>query len=131
MIEPVREQRLLGIMFDAPRLTWRSQVDHLIVNCSRRLGIMKSFSSPTFGASYVVLRRFYIAYIRAKLCYCCSSFALASKTQLNKLNRIQNASLSLILGALKSSPILSLETESNVPPLESCIKYDCARFFIK
>ena len=79
-IEAVREHRLLGVMFDAPRLTWKSHVEHLVANCARRINIMKSFSSPTWGASHVILRHFYIAYIRAKLCYCCSAFSVASKT---------------------------------------------------
>ena len=130
-IEPVRNQRLLGVMFDAPRLTWKSHVEHLVTNCTRRINIMKSFSSPTWGASHVVLRRFYIAYIRAKLCYCCTAFSIASKTHLAKLNKIQNSCLRLILGALKSSPILSLQAESNVPPLEAYMEFRCARSFVK
>jgi len=130
-IESVRAQRLLGVMFDAPRLTWKSQVEHLVANCTRRINIMKSFSSPTWGASYIVLRRFYVAYIRAKLCYCCSAFSTASKTQLAKLNKIQNASMRLMLGALKSSPILSLEAESNIPPLELYMKYRGASLYTK
>ena len=131
VIEPVREQRLLGVMLDAPRLTWKSHVDHLVANCTRRIKIMKSFSSSSWGASHVVLRRFYIAYIRAKLCYCCPAFSIASKTQLSKLNKIQNACMRLTLGAMKSTPILSLEAETNIPPLELYIKYRSACFYTK
>ena len=131
IIEPVKEQRLLGVIFDAPRLTWKSQVDHLVANCTRRINIMKSLSSSTWGASHIVLRRFYLAYIRAKLCYCCTAFSIASKTQLTRLNKIQNASMRLILGALKSSPILSLEAESNIPPLELYMKYRGASLYTK
>ena len=130
-IEPVRNQRLLGVMFDAPRLTWKSHIEHLVANCTRRINILKSFSSPTWGASYIVLRRFYLSYIRAKLCYCCTAITIASKTQLAKLNKIQNSCLRLVLGAMKSSPVLSLEAESNVPPLVSYMEYRSARFFVK
>jgi len=130
-IEPVREHRLLGVMFDSPRLTWRAHVEHLVANCSRRINIMKSFSSSTWGASHVILRRFYIAYIRAKLCYCCAAFFVASKTHLDRLDKIQNASLRLILGAMNSSPILSLEAESNVPPLAMYARFMCAKFIAK
>ena len=41
----------------------------------------------------------------------------ASQSTLIKLDVIQNCCLRIILGAMKSSPITSLEVESNIPPL--------------
>jgi len=76
VIESVREQRLLGVIFDSPRLTWKAHVDHLVANCTRRINIMKTFSSPSWGASHPILRQFYISYIRAKLSYCLLSCVL-------------------------------------------------------
>ena len=130
-IEDVREQRLLGVVFDAPRLTWKAHINHLVSNCTRRIDIMKAFASSKHGASHVVLRRLYVAFIRAKLCYCSSAFSNASKTQLNRLNTVQNSCLRLTLGARRSSPILSLEAECNIPPLKLYMDYLSAKFFIK
>lgn len=130
-IEPVKEQRLLGLIFDAPRLTWKAHINHLVIDCTRRIDIMKAFSSSRFGASHVILRRFYVAYIRAKLCYCSAAFSTACKTQIKRLCTVQNACLRLILGARRSSPILSIEAECNMPPLNLYMDFLSARSYIK
>lgn len=130
-IESVKEQRLLGVILDAPLLTWKSHMTFLISNCTKRIGIMKSLSSPKFGASFEVLRRFYKSYIRSRITYCASSFCSASKSQLNRLNVLQNSSLRLMMGAKKSSPVSSLEAEANIPPLILYIEYLSTKTFIK
>ena len=45
----------------------------------------------------------------------CSS---AAKSNLEKLNKIQNSCMRLILGAWRTTPIVSLEVETHIPPLE-------------
>ena len=122
-VELVKDQRLLGIIFDAPYLTWGSHIKYLVSDCTRRIGVMRALSSTKYGASFVVLRRFYIAYIRSKLSYCSTSFRYTSNTNLNHLNKIQNACLRLMLGARKSSPILSMEKECSIPPLKLYFEY--------
>ena len=41
----------------------------------------------------------------------------AAKTTLHKLDTLQNSCLRIIIGAMRSSPTVSLEVESNIPPL--------------
>jgi hypothetical protein len=110
IIQYVKKQKLLGlIIFDSPSLTWKPHIEYLKVDCTRRMNILKAMSSVTWGSSTKVLRRFYIAYIRAKINYGAVIYGSAAKTHLNKLNVIQNSCMRLILGAFKTTPILSLE----------------------
>lgn len=130
-ILPVKEQRLLGVILDAPRLTWRAHCSFLVSNCTKRIGIMKSLSSVNFGASFKILRTFYIMYIRSRLAYCSTAFSTASKTQLQRLKVIQNSCLRLMTGGRRTSPILSLEAESGIPPLTIYMDYLSAKNYIK
>ena len=102
----IKEQRLLGVVFDSPRLTWGGHIKSLYVDCTRRLNIMKTFSSINYGASFSNLRMFYTGYIRPKLSYGAAAYSSACKTGIQKLSTIQNSCLRLMLGARRSSPIL-------------------------
>ena len=103
--------------FDAPSLNWGSHIDELKRDCSRRLDVMKNFSSSQWGASTAILKNFYITYIRAKLDYGSTLYGSGSKSNLKKIEIFQNAALRLLLGARRTSPIISLEIESGILPL--------------
>ena len=118
VVEYKKVHKLLGLFYDSPLLTWKAHIDYLQVECLKRLDLMKTISSVKWGASSKVLRTFYIAYIRAKIDYGSILYCTASVTSLRKLDIIQNSCLRLMLGALKSSPILSLEAEAHLPSLE-------------
>ena len=123
--------KLLGIFYDSPHLKWKNHIDYLHVECTRRMDIMKAVASPNWGASSKILRVFYISYIRAKLDYGSVLYSNAAKTNLDKLERIQNACCRMILGARKSTPILSLQAESFLPSLELYRGLMCARLLVK
>ena len=89
----------------------------LIYECIRRTDILKSLASSKWGASTRILRLFYISYIRAKIDYGAILYGNASKTNLDKLEKVQNMCMRVILGAWKTTPILSLQAETNLPPL--------------
>lgn len=48
--------------------------------------------------------------------YGSSTYGSAAKSILNKLDVIENAALSISVGAMRSSPVISLHTESGIPP---------------
>lgn len=129
-IESVREQRLLGVVIDAPRMNLTSHVRATVADCSRRINMMKTLSSPKYGASHKVLHQFYTAYIRSKLLYCPSILVDLSNTQQNKLNVIQNSALRCILGARGSTPILSLQAETNVPPINMWLSFLASKYLL-
>ena len=127
----VRQHRVLGMILDAPRLRWGPHITALRSDALKRIGIMKHLASPNWGASAKFLRTFYLAYIRAKVDYGSSLYAAASPNLLKTLDVIQNTCLRLILGARKTSPIISLQVEARVPPLSLRRKYLGAQWHLK
>jgi ribonuclease HI len=117
VIEAKKDQRLLGMVFDSPRLTWNSHVTCLKQDCLKRIDLLKAFSSSVWGASTSLLRNFYVAYIRSKIDYGSIVYGSASKTALKKLDIVQNACLRLVLGGRNTTPILSLQAEACIAPL--------------
>ena len=127
----VRQHKLLGMILDAPRLKWGPHLSHLRVNVVRRIDVLKHMASPNWGACRRHLRMFYCAYIRAKIDYGSVLYMTASPTQLARLDVLQNTCLRLILGARRTTPIVSLEAEAHLPPLLLRRQYLVARLFVR
>lgn len=130
-IDYVKEQKLLGVTFDSPRLTWGPHMRITQADCIRRQNIMKSIASINYGASFNNLKMLYVAFIRTKLTYGAPVTSAAAQTNLQKLSTVQNGCLRLMLGARRSSPISSLEVEANIPPIALYIRYLASREYLK
>ena len=102
---------------DSPRLSWTGHIKSLIERCLPRVNILRAVSNHHWGADRVTLLLLYRSLIRSVMDYGSIFYMSASKTNIDKLNKIQNICLRTALGARKTSPILSLEAESNVAPL--------------
>ncbi|KAF2365792.1 Ribonuclease H-like domain [Trinorchestia longiramus] len=72
----------------------------------------------------------YIAFIRSKLEYGWPAWEMLRSSSLKKLAVIQNMALRNILGVRKTSPVLALEVESRIPPLELRLQLLTARWYI-
>ena len=116
-IEFVRTYKYLGLLLDSPALGWKDHINHLRESCIRRTNVMQAMSAHHWGADREVLLKFYKAVIRSKLDYGSMFYETAANSYLVKLDKIQNRCLRLAIGARKTSPIVSLEVESNTPPL--------------
>jgi len=60
---------------------------------------------------------FYKAFVRSLMEYGAFLYDNAPESTLLLLERIQNHAIRLALGATKTTPILSLQSESKIPPL--------------
>lgn len=76
---------------------------------------MKSLAKVSLGASRELLLQYYV--IWAKLGYACGVCGSAANSTLHLLDTIQNAALQIPLGAMQSSPVISLHEENGIPPL--------------
>jgi hypothetical protein len=112
----VDSYKYLGMTFDKPRLTWSSHIKLLTERCRSKVNIMKAVSNHHWGADRVLLLQIYKALVRSTMDYGSIFYMSASKSNLDKLNKIQNSCLRIAVGARKTSPIISLEVESNIPP---------------
>lgn len=124
-------QRVLGVIFDSPKLTFSAHIAKVKEDCERRIQVIRALSSTKWGCSRNILRTIYISYIRTKLEYGCVLFGELSDKNLRKLEVLQNRALRCILGARKTSPILSLEIEAHIPPINLRFRYICAKWCSK
>uniref|UniRef100_A0A2P2I2N0 Pol-like protein n=2 Tax=Hirondellea gigas TaxID=1518452 RepID=A0A2P2I2N0_9CRUS len=131
MVQYTKTQKILGLIFDSPKLKWKEHINYLKTESLRRMNIMKAVYSTNWGADKKVLRLFYIAYIRSKIDYGSMLYSSATETLLNKLEVVQNACLRMILGARRSTPILSLQAEAYITPLNLRRKYLSSKCYIK
>ena len=116
-LDYVVEAKYLGMILDAPKLNWKLHVRDLKTALISRVNILKTLSAKHWGADRATLGKIYRAIIRSKIDYGAIFYDTASYSLLQSLDKIQNSCLRLILGAQFTSPISSLEVESNFPPL--------------
>ena len=131
IIRTVTQKRILGVTFDSPKLNFNIHINNLCTNIKKRLNILGVLSSTTWGSSRDTLRRIYIAFIRSKIEYGAVILEKLSDKNMNKLEVLQNRGLRSILGAWKTSPILSLQVEAYIPPLKLYFKYLNAKNYIR
>ena len=117
-VQFVSKFKYLGVTLDSPRLTWKPHIQELAFASNKRANILKALSARAWGADKKTLIMLYKSLVLSKLNYGAELFSTASKENLSTLDKVQNNCLRLILGAELSSPIVSLEIESGIPPLE-------------
>ena len=130
-IKYVKEQKILGITFDCPKFTLNTHIMNLNNECRRRLQVIRALSSTKWGCNRNLLRRIYVAYIRSKIEYGSILFTDLHVNKISKLRVLQNDAMRSILGARKTSPIVSLEVETFLPPLEKRFKIMFVKWFVK
>ena len=118
-IPMVTEHKFLGLILDAPLLTWKKHIVALKESCTRRLDIMKCLASKFWGASRDSLIIFYKTYIRSKIDYGSIVYGSASSTTLKMLDVVQSSALRIATGTFKTAPIVSLQAETNILPLSN------------
>ena len=130
-LEGVSEQRVLGVQFDAPRLTMAPHIGRVKVECLRRLNVLRALSGLRWGSSRCLLRRVYIAFIRSKILYGQEIYPDFPASVLGSLSVIQNSAIRCILGARKTSPVLSLEVESYLMPLDIYLAFSYLKWCLR
>ena len=114
MIQPSPSVTLLGVTLDQ-HLTFGKHIDEVIKKCHGLLGVLRR------AAPFLVRELLLLAYnslIRCHLEYCSSVFAAASKTQLQKLDRVQRIAARLVCGVQSDSHSAPLLAELKLKPLE-------------
>ena len=111
-----KKHKLLGIIFDSPRLTWKTHLEELRTKCQSRLNIMKFMSGTKHGCSRSILLTFYRSYIRSLTDYSLPLYSSASKTLLTKIDVVHSTAARLITGAWRNTPLLSLYCETGLLP---------------
>ena len=131
--EPIQYKnstKFLGMIFDT-RLTWEPHIEHLKIECTKTLNMIKVLSHTSWGADRKTLLMLHNSLILSKIDYGCQIYASATTTKLSKLNPIHNAGLRLSTGAFKSTPIKSLYAETGFYSLEYRRIKICLRYYMR
>jgi len=115
-IEWKTEVKFLGTIFDS-RLTWASNIKHIVQKCQKRLNLMRCLTGSTWGADKKCLLIIYKALIRSVIDYGCIAYNSASDNIKSSLDRIQAEALRLSCGAMRGTAVASLQVECGEMPL--------------
>ena len=100
------------------RLNWKDHVDHLRAKCTSSVNLTKHVSHLSWGADRKTLQRLYTTLVQSKLDCGAQVYGASKSNVLKRLKPIQNACLSAITGAFRSSPAVSLGMETGMLPLD-------------
>ena len=92
-ISYVTNFKFLGLFLDGPHLIWTHHIKYLKNECSRKLNILRSLCSKSWGASRKLLTTFYNSYIKSNFNYGIEAYSSASTTKLHKLEVLQNTAI--------------------------------------
>jgi ribonuclease HI len=110
------EVKFLGVTFDK-KLTFIPHIKSLRDKCLKALNLLKVIANNKWGADQSTLLKLYRALVRSKLDYGSAVYGSARESYIKCLDPVANQALRLCLGAYRTSPIPSLQTLANEPPL--------------
>ena len=99
----------LAVTFDKP-LTWKQQTEKAEARAKVRLALMKKLAGTIWGADTVTLKRLYTGRVRPVLEYGMTAWGTTAKSSFDRVSKVQNQATRIITGAMKSTPIMELET---------------------
>ena len=112
-----RKHKFLGITPDS-HLTFRPHIEDIRTRCMKRQNALKCISGFSWGADRKTLSMLYVGLIRSTIEYNCFLFSTISPALCRRVEAVQSACLRLISGAFRTSPVLALQAETDLPALE-------------
>ncbi|VDI25179.1 Hypothetical predicted protein [Mytilus galloprovincialis] len=110
------QQIYLWVTFDK-RMTLKQHITSAEAKARRELNIMMKLAGTKWGANEKILKSVYQGNVRPHLEYGSSPWMTAVKSHHQTLDKVQNQTLRIITGAMKSTQIKSMEDITNIPPL--------------
>lgn len=124
------QTKFLGIILDS-KLTGTPHINHVVSRCESLLNMLRCLAGVWWGAHPFCLKLIYNAIIRSVLDFGMFLLDGCNKMAFKKLDLIQSKALRIISGAMKSSPINSLQVECSEPPLYLRRQYLSDRFLFR
>ena len=130
IIECVESYKFLGMIIDN-KLNWNKHITNLRTSCNRILDLLKHLSHKSWGADRTCLLRLLIMMLKPKLDYGCEAYSSAKNHLLNKLDVTMNAAIRISTGAYRSSPLVSLYSESGIKPPSTYRKIKLLNYYTR
>ena len=116
-IETTHHPKILGMTFD-PKLTFSEHINATEEKAKDTLKLVKAISGTDWGQHKETLVSTYKTYTRPVLEYACAAWApIASVTNIDKLQRVQNAALRCATGHTRDTNTIHCHQETQVLPL--------------
>ena len=126
----VNSFKYLGMTLDS-KLLFGDHISDIRNRCLKRLNILRCISGQKWGADRKTLLQLYTSLIRPILEYNGFLFNNISQTRAAALETVQNEALRIITGAFRTSPVVSLLAEVNIPSLAHRRMLQLARYSIR
>ena len=118
LIPTVKHPKILGLTLD-PKLTYSTHTKQLTNNAKKSLNVLKALTSTSWGKDKETLTLTYKTIIRPKLEYGNTIFyPIASETQLQRLQIIDNTAKRIITGCTRDTTISHLHNETQMLPIK-------------
>ena len=122
--------KYLGVLLDA-KLNMGAHVRYTKARALKRIALLKCIAGKGFGADRVVLLRMYKALIRPILEYAAAIVDGPGNRLVESLECVQNTALRIATGALRTSPVRSMQIDTDICPLSLRRKELTLRYFLK
>lgn len=122
--------KYLGLWLDNT-LRWGKHINEIVQKTQKHINILKILSGSGWGIHPRHLRRLYISLIRSRMDYGCFLYDSSAKSNVYKLEKIQNSALRIIGGFIRSTPIHVMESELCIYPLHLRRLYLAYKYGIK
>lgn len=119
-LKPVHQY--LGIWLDH-RLNFKTHITETTIKAKKKINIIKMLSRKKGGCHPETLQKINNSIIRSVLDYGISVYSSASKTDFNRLEKVQNLSIRTSLRYLQSTPIHVIYAEAGELPLKYRAQY--------
>jgi len=123
-VKPVETARFLGIWLDR-RLRWIGHLQALRKKLAVQTFALTRLTATTWGCKVARARQLYTAIIRSTIAYGAGVWHQEDQSEepkpkglASKLGTTQSKALRVILGAYRDTPVRSLETSAQIPPLD-------------
>jgi hypothetical protein len=113
----VDNHRFLGIEFDR-KLSWKLYINEIKNRAYKRLNLIKMLAHCKYGSDRKFLLRMHNIFILSIFDYCSFIYSSASKSILKTLDTIHHQGIKISIGAFRTSPSISILTESGQIPLK-------------
>jgi ribonuclease HI len=109
--------KYLGVTLDK-RLTWTPHINTMQGKAVKRMAVMKKLAGTRWGANTRILTQVYTGSVRPHMEYASNAWSTAAQSNSENLNKVQNASMRLITGAMKTTPIAEMEKMTGLLSLQ-------------
>ncbi|CCO36793.1 hypothetical protein RSOLAG1IB_12164 [Rhizoctonia solani AG-1 IB] len=141
VINPVKSHTLLGVVMDQT-LSWREQCDKALARGQQWAGQLNRLARMSYGTSMDTARRLYLSIAVPRFSYAADIWyspvtqspggrRKGSAGFADRLARIQSNAARAILGAMRSTPVASLDAHLDLLPMHLLMNEACQRAAIR